>query len=181
MFVPVVTTIREVGAPDAPANGPGSIVIEIAGATAKRPPGRFPHAVQVADRWHLMENASLAFLDAVRKSMRQIRAAIGVTMIDPRLLTAAEYIQYEGYLRREETNAAVLALAKRGGADQGNRPPPWAQPQARPPDRPGVVRPPQRRRSSAATQEPRVARLPQGRHRMGDAPPARRAGRRRKS
>ncbi|WP_409997235.1 hypothetical protein [Bradyrhizobium cosmicum] len=26
-----------------------------------------PHAVQVADRWHLMENASLAFLDAVRK------------------------------------------------------------------------------------------------------------------
>ncbi|KRR28836.1 hypothetical protein [Bradyrhizobium retamae] len=26
-----------------------------------------PHAVRVADRWHLMENASLAFLDAVRK------------------------------------------------------------------------------------------------------------------
>jgi transposase len=25
-----------------------------------------PHAVQVADRWHLMENASAAFLDAVR-------------------------------------------------------------------------------------------------------------------
>ena len=32
MFVPVVTTIREVGAADAAANGPGSIVIEIAGA-----------------------------------------------------------------------------------------------------------------------------------------------------
>ncbi|WP_376745812.1 transposase [Sinorhizobium psoraleae] len=30
-----------------------------------------PDAVQVADRWHLMENASGAFLDAVRKSMRQ--------------------------------------------------------------------------------------------------------------
>jgi transposase len=30
-------------------------------------------AEQVADRWHLMENASRAFLDAVRKSMRQIR------------------------------------------------------------------------------------------------------------
>jgi transposase len=73
-----------------------------------------PHAVQVADRWHLMENASRAFLDAVRKSMRQIRAAIGATTINPRLLTAAERLQYEGYLRREETNAAVLALAKEG-------------------------------------------------------------------
>lgn len=29
-----------------------------------------PQATQVADRWHLMENASRAFLDAVRKSMR---------------------------------------------------------------------------------------------------------------
>ena len=73
-----------------------------------------PHAVQVADRWHLMENASRAFLDAVRKSMQQIRNAIGATTIDPGLLTAAERIQYEGYLRREETNAAILALAKEG-------------------------------------------------------------------
>lgn len=73
-----------------------------------------PHAVQVADRWHLMENASRAFLDAVRKSMQQIRNAIGATTINPGLLTAAERIQYEGYLRREETNAAILALAKEG-------------------------------------------------------------------
>ncbi|MGY4376220.1 transposase [Bradyrhizobium sp. i1.3.6] len=73
-----------------------------------------PHAVQVADRWHLMENASRAFLDAVRKSMRQIRTVIGATTIDPKLLTAAERIQYEGYLRREETNAAILALSKNG-------------------------------------------------------------------
>jgi len=35
MFVPVVTTIREVGAADAAANGPGSIVIEIAGAMVR--------------------------------------------------------------------------------------------------------------------------------------------------
>jgi transposase len=73
-----------------------------------------PHAVQVADRWHLMENASRAFLDTVRKSMRQIRSAIGATTINPELLTAAERIQYEGYLRREETNAAILALSKDG-------------------------------------------------------------------
>jgi len=75
-----------------------------------------PHAVQVADRWHLMENASRAFLDAVRKSMRQVRNVIGSTRIEPALLTADERIQYEGYLRREETNAAILELSKSGMA-----------------------------------------------------------------
>jgi transposase len=72
-----------------------------------------PHAIQVADRWHLMENASGAFVDAVCKSMRQIRSTIGAATINPELLTAAERLQYEGYLRREETNAAILALASR--------------------------------------------------------------------
>ena len=67
-----------------------------------------PDAIQVADRWHLMENASRAFLDAVRKSMRQIRIVIGATVINPGLLTSAERLQYEGYLRREETNTAIL-------------------------------------------------------------------------
>ena len=71
-----------------------------------------PEAIQVADRWHLMENASAAFLDAVRRSMRSIRSAIGATTINPDLLTCAERLQYEGYLRREETNAAITALAK---------------------------------------------------------------------
>lgn len=45
-----------------------------------------PHVTQVADRCHLMENASHAFLDAVRKSMRQVRTAIGSTTITPALL-----------------------------------------------------------------------------------------------
>lgn len=49
-----------------------------------------PDAVQIADRWHLMENASSAFLDAVRKSMRSIRTAIGAAKINPDLLTCAE-------------------------------------------------------------------------------------------
>jgi transposase len=73
-----------------------------------------PHAIQVADRWHLMENASRAFLDAVSKSMLQIRTTIGATTINPALLTAAERIQYKGYLRRDETNAAILELSKCG-------------------------------------------------------------------
>lgn len=75
-----------------------------------------PTAIQVADRWHLMENASAAFLNAVRKSMRPIRTTIGATTINPELLTCAERIQYEGYLRREETSAAILALSRGGAA-----------------------------------------------------------------
>lgn len=75
-----------------------------------------PHAIQVADRWHLMENASRAFLDAVGKCMRQVRTAIGAARIDSELLTYAEKLQYEGYQRREETNAAILSLSKNGVA-----------------------------------------------------------------
>jgi transposase len=61
-----------------------------------------------------MENASQAFLAAVRKSMPQIRASIGAATVDPALLTFAEKLQYEGYLRREETNAAILSLSAQG-------------------------------------------------------------------
>lgn len=56
-----------------------------------------PEAVQVEDRWHLMENASSAFLNAVRKSMRAVQAVIGAATINPQLLTCAEKLQYEGY------------------------------------------------------------------------------------
>jgi hypothetical protein len=87
-------------------------------------------AAQVADRWRLMENASHAFLDAVRKSMRQIRTAIGATTINPALLTAAEKLQYEGYLRREETNAAILAIGQGRRDDQADRA--WRRLQPRP-------------------------------------------------
>lgn len=47
----------------------------------------------------------LAFVERVQ------RAVIGATT---KLLTAAERLQYEGHLRREETNAAILALSKNG-------------------------------------------------------------------
>ncbi len=75
-----------------------------------------PKAVQVADRWHLFENASRAFLGAVSKCMQEVRTAIGAARIDPLLLTYAEKLQYEGYQRREETNAAILTLSQQGVA-----------------------------------------------------------------
>jgi transposase len=73
-----------------------------------------PQAVQVADRWHLMENASAAFLEAVRRSMRPIRMALGSTTIDPALLTHAERLQHDGYLRREEAYGIIGTLARAG-------------------------------------------------------------------
>jgi len=44
--------------------------------------------------------------------MRQIRSAIGAATINPDLLTAAERLQYDGYIRREEENAVIFRLAK---------------------------------------------------------------------
>ena len=46
--------------------------------------------------------------------MRVIRSTIGATTISPMLLTSAERLQYKSYLRREETNAAISALAREG-------------------------------------------------------------------
>lgn len=68
-----------------------------------------------------MENASAAFLNAVLKSMRPNRAAIGATVINLELLTAAERLQHEGYLRCEETNAGILALATSGARKSGRK------------------------------------------------------------
>ena len=41
-------------------------------------------------------------------------AARYASVIDPSLLTSAEKLQYEGYVRREETNAAILSLSQQG-------------------------------------------------------------------
>ncbi|MBI5321389.1 hypothetical protein [Bradyrhizobium sp.] len=78
-----------------------------------------PKAIQIADRWHLMENASSTFLVSVRKSLRAIRTAIGATTINPDLLTCAERLQYQGYLRREEINAAIMRLVSEGTPIKG--------------------------------------------------------------
>ncbi len=59
-----------------------------------------------------MENASAAFLDAVRKSMAAIRTAVGATTVESERLTSAERLQYEGHLRRDATGEAILILSR---------------------------------------------------------------------
>ena len=75
-----------------------------------------PNAIQVADRWHLMENASAAFLTVVQRSMQAMRKAVGSDVIDPTVLSCAERWQHSGWLRREEENTAILGLVKQGVA-----------------------------------------------------------------
>jgi transposase len=81
------------------------------GAAAAR--GR-PDAVQVADRWHLMENASAAFLLAVRRRMRDVRRAFGQDAVELATLTAAERIQYEGWKRRAAEQETIHSLHTEG-------------------------------------------------------------------
>ncbi len=58
------------------------------GTYARAASKALPAATQVADRWHLMANASAAFLEAVRRAMKPLREALGVTTVDPDLLTS---------------------------------------------------------------------------------------------
>ena len=73
-----------------------------------------PQAVQVADRWHLLQNASDAFLAAVRRKMSQVRKAVGAAVLNPSILTAAERLQFEGFQRRQQTNQMVRRMADEG-------------------------------------------------------------------
>ena len=73
-----------------------------------------PQAVQLADRWHLMENASAAFLQAGQQSFRAIRQALATSTVDPDLLTCAQKLRYEGFQRREADNAVIQRAASAG-------------------------------------------------------------------
>jgi len=74
-----------------------------------------PQARQVADRWHMFENASAAFLAAVRSEMPCLRRALAPAgPVDPATLTRAERIQWDGAQLREVLNRQIVDLAGRG-------------------------------------------------------------------
>lgn len=74
-----------------------------------------PQARQVADRWHLFENASAAFLVAVRSELPRLRKALSPEgPVDPETLSKAERIQWEAATTREAVSRQVLALASQG-------------------------------------------------------------------
>ena len=68
-----------------------------------------PQALQIADRWHLLENGTAAFVEAVKRQMRHLRRAI-----IPDVLTAAEKLQWIGWQRRDEINEMVRGLHGQG-------------------------------------------------------------------
>lgn len=84
------------GQPQAPSSRETAATI-----IRSQPPKRSPRRHR-SDNLHVMENASNAFLDAARKSMRQINAATGAATVDPELLTAAKRIRYEGLIGSHE-------------------------------------------------------------------------------
>ena len=71
-------------------------------------------ALQIADRWHLLENATAAFVEAVKRHMRHLRRAITSGDVDPDALTAAEKLQWIGWKRRDEVNGMVRGLHRQG-------------------------------------------------------------------
>ena len=87
-----------------------TIAYDRAGGNAHAASTAAPKAVQVADRWHLMENVSAAFLEAVWWSMCMIRQTLGCASADPALLMAAERLQYDGHPRRKAEAVATERL-----------------------------------------------------------------------
>ena len=98
------------------ADHPGIEIIarDRGGGYAKATAQACPNAEQVADRWHLMENSSAAFLMAVKRRMRSIRAAFGQAIPDQATLTAAERLQHEGWKRRKAEEDTIRALHAEG-------------------------------------------------------------------
>jgi len=80
-----------------------------------------PTAIQVADRWHLLENCSRALLEAVRRRRAEVQAAAHViaakdiaTLGEPLPMTSAERRQWERWQRNRQTYEQVIRLHREG-------------------------------------------------------------------
>lgn len=78
-----------------------------------------PRALQVADRWHLLGNATASFVEAVKRHMGDLRRAITGESVDPEALSAAEKKQWATRTRRalkaplEKPDAVTTVLPAR--------------------------------------------------------------------
>ncbi len=76
-------------------------------------------ALQMSDRWHLLENATAAFVEGVKRHMGDPLRAIAGGDVDPDTLSAAEKLQWAGWQRRDEVNGAVRDLHRQGRSIKG--------------------------------------------------------------
>src|SRR5208283_6018977 len=86
----------------------------LASQAAEGGAGACPGARQVADRCHLIEDASAAFLDAVRRSIPRMRTTIGAATFDPSVLTSAEQRQHDGFSAPRSCQRDHTRLAEAG-------------------------------------------------------------------
>jgi transposase len=80
-----------------------------------------PDAVQVSDRWHLLENCSRSLLDAVRRRRIEVRSAAQEGVADlaialAPLMTSAERRHWERWRRQRDAYDEAMRLRREGMA-----------------------------------------------------------------